>query len=135
MFGPLLVILPLKVKSPYVALSMTPLNCRNVLNSPPNFQTWRPFAHVNASSYEKSRSSLRIPPAVVEKIDNARDAEGLLAYAMNGEPCQRPSVFARYSTIAVASASDACAPRATIARTIASHSFSLMRWLVTTSME
>ncbi len=69
------------------------------------------------------------------QIDNARDAEGLLAYALNGEPCQRPSVFARYSTIADASASDACAPRATMARTIASQSFSLMRWLVTTSME
>src|SRR5205809_3095932 len=69
------------------------------------------------------------------QIDNARDAEGLLAYAMNGEPCQRPSVFARYSTIADASASDASAPRATIASTMASQSFSLMRWLVTTSLE
>ena len=69
------------------------------------------------------------------QIDNARDGEGLLAYALNGEPRQRPSVFARYSTIADASASDACAPRATMARTIASQSFSLMRWLVTTSME
>ena len=49
-------------------LSMTPLNCRKVLNSPPNFQTWRPFAHVNASSYEKSRSSLRITPAVVDRL-------------------------------------------------------------------
>jgi len=47
----------------------------------------------------------------------------------------RPSVFARYSTIAFASASDARAPRAIMFCTIAFQSFSLIRWLVTTSTE
>ena len=45
----------------------------------------------------------------------------------------RPRVFPRYSTITVTSASDACAPRATIFCTIAFQSVGFIRWLVTTS--
>src|SRR5690348_6152343 len=47
----------------------------------------------------------------------------------------RPSVSDRYSTIALTSASDAVAPRATIFCTTAFHSFASIRWLVTTSTE
>src|ERR1051325_282939 len=46
-----------------------------------------------------------------------------------------PSVFARYSTIAVTSESYAVAPRATMPRTTASHSAAFILWLVTTSSE
>ena len=77
------------------------------------------------------------------------DAAGpkfMLVYMLFEQRCQisrkfrrssryRPSVFARYSTIAFTSPSDACAPRATMFCTIAFHSFAFIRWLVTTSTE
>src|SRR5947209_14874191 len=47
----------------------------------------------------------------------------------------RPNVLARYSTMTLASASDAVAPRATMFCTIAFHSFSFIRCVVTTSIE
>jgi hypothetical protein len=44
-----------------------------------------------------------------------------------------PTAVARYCAIALTSASDACAPRVTIFSTMAVHSASFIRWLVTTS--
>src|SRR6266850_805273 len=46
-----------------------------------------------------------------------------------------PNVLPKYSTITFTSASEACAPRATMPCTTAFQSFSFIRWLVTTSTE
>jgi hypothetical protein len=72
---------------------------------------------------------------------DVRMALGVLRFHMNwyrkvhcrASSC--PSVFVRYSTISFTSASDACAPRATMVSTTAFHSVSFIRWLVTTSIE
>ena len=60
----------------------------------------------------------------------------LHAYARNpGKAAHSPNVFAKYSAITFTSASDACAPRATILWTIEFQSVAFIRWLVTTSIE